>query len=195
MKKIKFTEKHILLLLLYSPTALGPINVPINGRTRLMKMMFLFNKEIQKDFLKDSSINLISFPEFISWFYGPFAKEIYNDIEFFINNGFINIKYLDTEKEIFEIDEYDNWLEEYLFDGEENFIAEQEKEECFQLSEKATRFVKDRIYVHLSENQKNIIKKFKKQLIESSLDAIIRYTYLKYPEYTNKSKIRGKVFG
>ncbi len=39
---MKLTGKKLLLLLLYSPINGKKYNVPITGRTRLMKMVFLF---------------------------------------------------------------------------------------------------------------------------------------------------------
>ena len=43
-------RKDILLLLLYSPGKTGKFNEPIVGKTRLIKMLFLFKKEALSHF-------------------------------------------------------------------------------------------------------------------------------------------------
>jgi hypothetical protein len=41
---LKLSGKHILLLLLYSPGNSDHPNEPLVGRTRIIKMLFLFDK-------------------------------------------------------------------------------------------------------------------------------------------------------
>ena len=157
--------------------------------------MFLFDKEIKKEFLKNTELEILKFPEFIAWKFGPFSKEIYNDIEFFINNGFIEDTTLDILKNEVELDEFENWEDDYLL---ENFHAENIGdfyEEKFMLTEKGLKFVEEKYYSTLTENQKKIARKFKSSINKSSLAAILRYTYLKYPEFSIKSTIRKKIVG
>lgn len=189
---LKLSGKHILLLLLYSPGDSGHPNEPFVGRTRIIKMLFLFDKEIKRQFLEDSHIELISFPEFYAWHYGPFAKDVYDDIEFFINNGFIENRFLDSEKSEIEIEEYENWFKEFLFDDEAELLSNSRNDEQFQLTSKGIKFVEDKIYNQLTENQKKIIIKFKEKINSATLSAIMRYVYMKYPEYTGKSKVKEK---
>ncbi|MGE5342836.1 MAG: hypothetical protein ACM3SY_15290 [Candidatus Omnitrophota bacterium] len=192
---LELTGKHILLLLLYSPGKTTDINEPILGRTRIIKMMFLFDKEIRKNFLKDSHAELISFPEFFPWHYGPFSKDVYNDIDFFINNGFIEDIYLDSEKTEIELDEDENWSEDYLFEDEEEMLSDFRNQEYLKLTEKGIKFVEEKIYNHLTDNDKMIIIRFKESINNASLEAILRYTYIKYPEETEKSKIKERFLG
>lgn len=193
---LKLSGKHIFLLLLYSPGKTSKFNEPLFGRIRVMKMMFLFDKEIKKKFLKDLDIEIVSFPEFFSWHYGPFSKDVYNDIEFFINNGFVDNKYSDKEKTEIELDEFKNWVEDHLFEDEEELLLPYVRNvECFQLTQKGLDFVSEKIYGQLSDNQREIIAKFKEGINKATDQAILRYTYLKYPEYTSKSKIKEKVVG
>lgn len=195
MSRLKLSGKHILLLLLYSPGKTDKLCEPVNGRTRIIKMMFLFKEQIEKNFFKDSNIELISFPEFFPWNYGPFSKDVYNDIEFFINNGFIEDIQLRKEMSEIEQDEYENWAEDYLFENEKELLTNIQNEESFRLSQRGIDFVEQKLYNHLSANQKEILRNFKKSINEFSLDAILRYTYLKFPEYKTKSKIKEKVVG
>ncbi len=190
---MKLNRKHILLLLLYSSGKSDNINEPIDGRTRIIKAMFLFKEETQKDFIKDSNIELTSLPSFYAWNYGPFSKDVYDDIEFFINNGFIEDTNLETNINEVELDEYENWAEDYVLENES--IRTFYNEESFHLTKKGIEFVQHKVYNHLSNNQILIMSEFKKRINQASLDAIIRYTYLKYPEYTHLSKIKDKIFG
>lgn len=192
---MKLNRKHILLLLLYSPGKSNEINEPIDGRTRIIKAMFLFKEEIQKNFLKDSNIELVSLPNFYAWDYGPFSKDVYDDIEFFINNGFIKNTIIDESANEAELDEYENWAIDYLLEDENEIQNTVYNEERFRLSQKGIDFIINKVYKNLTDNQKSILIQFKKQINKASLDAIIRYTYLKYPEYTHLSKIKDKIFG
>ena len=186
-KKI-FNSKHILLLLLYSPGRSEEFNEPIEGRTRIIKSMFLFDKEVKKDFSRDTEVSLA---EFFPWHYGPFSKEVYSDIEFFINNGFIEDTMLDTEKSEAELDEAANWREDYVLDSDKSSDFEPRNEERFELTTKGSDFTSEKIYSSLSENQILLLKTFKSKINSASLRSILRYVYLKYPKYTSKSKIRG----
>lgn len=191
MDKMKISGKHILLMLIYSSGKSSKNNEPIDGRTRIIKMMFLFREEIKKDFLKDKNVELISFPEFFPWKYGPFSKDVYNDIEFFINNEFIASKILDTEMRGYEIEEYLNWIEDYAFEDEKELLNNIQNEERYFLTAKGEEYINTKFIINITENQKDIVSKFKQRINRASLDAILRYTYLKYPEYTKKSKING----
>lgn len=195
MKKIKLTGKHILLLLLYSPGIHNKINEPIKSRTRIIKMMFLFKHEIKKDFLKNGNIKDIKFPQFIPWHYGPFSKEIYDDIEFFKNNDFIIDERLEDEMREFELDELEEWSDDFLFEDEKELLIPYYNEESFKLTNKGLDFVQPKIYNHLTQNQKNILQEFKQKINNSSLEAILRYTYLEYKEFAEKSKIKEKILG
>lgn len=192
MDRLKLSGKHILLLLLYSPGATPDFNEPIIGRTRIIKMMFLFERKIMKDFLKNSDIEFTSLPEFFAWNYGPFSKDIYDDVEFFINNEFVASKPLDNEKTEIELQEFENWMDDYLINEEDELFSNIINQECFQLTEKGIKFVEEKIYQKLTSNQKSILIKFKESINEVTLEAIIRYVYLEYPEYSIKSKIKDR---
>lgn len=194
MSKFVLTGKHILLLLLYSPGKTSSTNEPIYGRTRIIKTWFLFNKIIKTKFLKGSNITIKFLPEFFPWYYGPFSKDVYNDIEFFINNGFIYDSPLDTKMTKFEFDEYEDWIEDFSYDFEKELLLNSPNQESFQLTDKGISFISP-IYDKLTQNQKDIIIKFKRGINEGSLEALIRYTYLKFPEYTIKSVIKDQIFG
>lgn len=184
--KMKLTGKKFLLLLLYSSTEGESYNIPVVGRTRLMKMVFLFDKELATNFMKDRTLEDIELPEFFKWKYGPFSKDILNDLEFLINQQYINIEISSNAPLSAELDEYNYWIEDL-----EEFQAHEYDQEIFKLDEKGISKA-NTIWSILSDNQKNLLIKFKTKLNKSPLDRILEYVYNKYPDYTDKSLIREK---
>ena len=63
---MKLTGKKLLLLLLYAPSEKEKFNDPISGRTRLMKMVFLFKEELCSDFMKDKIFEGVDLPEYFA---------------------------------------------------------------------------------------------------------------------------------
>lgn len=189
----EFSGKHILLLLLYSPGKRNDTNEPVVGRTRMIKMMFLFEKEISEKFFENTDVELVSFPEFYAWHYGPFSKDVYNDIEFFINNNFIKSESLKSKMDQVEFEEYENWVEDYALEDEDTILSTIRNEERFQLTENGIRFVEEKLLPQLTNNQEKILAEFKERINKADLKTIMRYTYLNYSEYTEESKIKDQV--
>ena len=54
MDKKDLNSKDLLLSFLYSPGIDSKINEPIVGRTKLTKMMYLFEKELYSQFFEES---------------------------------------------------------------------------------------------------------------------------------------------
>ncbi len=188
---MKLSGKKFVLLLLYTPTRGDKVNIPIAGRTRLMKMGFLFKEELLSDFEKDRTFEEISLPEYFAWKYGPFSGELLNDLEFLINQNYIKTTsggaLVNATIAEVEFGEYCYWV-----DDMDEFRAREYCEETFELTEeKGIAKAKD-IWDVLSENQKKIISKFKKILNQASLNRILEYVYKKYKEdgYIDKSLIR-----
>lgn len=187
-------NKDILLLLLYSPGLSEDINEPIKGRTRLMKMMFIFQNEIYIDFKFDRKIERENLSDFFAWKFGPFSYDVLNDIEFFKRIGLIRVDYSkDSEIIPEESIEYKFWKETTYDLDENNDELYDYIEEIFILSEIGIKYIEDTgIYTSLSNNQKEVIRKFKKTMNESPLYKILDYVYTKYPEMTEKSEIAYK---
>lgn len=189
--KIKLTGKKFLLILLFSPTKNQDINVPIYGRTRLMKMGFLFKEELKDDFQKDKNIDEIALPEFFAWKYGPFSREYLNDLEFLINQEFIHVDLCIGGNPPIpaELAEYKYWMDDI-----EEFQSIEYEEERFSLTEEKGMAKANEFWKILSNSQKELIIRFKTVLNNVSLDRILEYVYKKYEEkgYINKSLIRDK---
>ena len=188
---MKLTGKRFLLLLLYAPTSGDEVNVPISGRTRLMKMGFLFKEELTSDFAKDRTFEELELPEYFAWKYGPFSGELLNDLEFLVNQNYIKSTSgaTPTDAAIAEAQfgEYDYWVDDL-----DEFRSREYDEESFELSQKRGIPKAVEIWAVLSENQKKMISQFKKVLNQASLDRILEYVYKKYQKdgYVDKSIIR-----
>ena len=87
MEKRELGGKDLLLAFLFSPGIQESINEPIVGRTKLTKMMFLFEKQIYPKFFKDEIS--ISLPNFEPYYFGPFSRELFEDLAFFESIGMI----------------------------------------------------------------------------------------------------------
>jgi len=192
-KKEKINGKDLLLLLLYVPGNTGREYEPIRGRTRLTKMIFIFEKEIYKkfEFVKILPANVL--PEFKPYKYGPFAKEIYFNIEFFQNIDFINVRYIEyesTDEAKTESEEFVYWEEDIIIDEDTTDMVQIEE---FYLTKTGKEYVKEKIVPILSHNQLEVLKKFKSTLNGISLQKILKYVYNKYPRYCANSEIKEKI--
>lgn len=190
---------HIIHLLVYSPTYDDPRlgSVPIVGRTRLMKMLFLFEKEISKDFYQNQKVKFDF--DFQAYNYGPFSRKVYEAIDFLESRGIIDIKFSNS------VDESDFTLENLINSSDEesekdnNDVPEESiGVEQFEITKIGKIFMEDQTknfaWVNLNNNQKEIIKKFKSQMASARLKDILRYVYQKYPDFADKSIIRQTLF-
>ena len=194
MTEKNLTGKDILLLLLYLPGKTGRNNEPISGRTRLTKMIYIFEKEIKDSF---DNLDKSSMPEFFAYNYGPFSRELFDDLQFFINIGFIKEAEVDIELDNTKLNEEDYYEYKYNISEEVGFgeIDEETVEEeaslySYNLKEKGSKYVKDNIINNITDEQRDKLIRFKKKVNSLSLDSLISYVYNKYPEDTEKSKIR-----
>ncbi|RKL61624.1 hypothetical protein DXT63_15615 [Thermoanaerobacteraceae bacterium SP2] len=193
----KITGKDLILLLLYAPGRTGEYNEKIEGRTRLQKMVFLFEKEVYPNFKKDALISEEDLPKFESYHYGPFSKQVFDDIEFLIGLGFVEVISSDEQIDMGEQEEYKQWLEETGIEenwGSDNDIVIFEKQ-AFILSDIGKKFVEEKLWPALSDNQKNAIAGLKLNCTEANLNSILHYVYKKYPDFTTKSRIRDEILG
>jgi len=191
MKKGELKGKDLLLALLYIPGKTGQQNEPIVGRTRLTKMIYLFRKELYPKF---SNISEESLPEFFAYDYGPFSKDLLNDIRFFVMLGFINEEQTENEMQEVEAEEYSNDIEEDRVFSDESYMCEDEmpKEYRYSLTKKGIEYTQKNIMERFTDDQRNILIRFKKKINSLTLDQILSYVYNKYSEDAANSKIKGK---
>lgn len=187
-------RRDILLLLLYSPGKSPEPNQPIIGRTRLVKMLFLFKKEALKEFRKGTDINEDNFYAFFAWSFGPFSSQIYDDLKFFELRGFIETNESGEDTLPESAAEWEMWLSSSLPETT-NYSYTEYQEEQFHLAERGLLFVENNLYSSLSRSQRNLMQEFRKRMESSPLRAILSYVYKNYPELTEKSEIREQIIG
>ena len=185
----KLTSKDFLLTLLYCPGIKEKENEPIIGRTRLTKMIFLFEEELKKEFFE----NLFNYKlDFEPYNFGPYSKELFDNLKFFLSIGLI-----DTEKTSIPISTAEKGEYEYSLDDgltyEDSDNTETENYELkYFLSKNGVKYVKDKVWGLLSEKQTKQLVEFKRKINTISLDSLLRYVYNKYEKYTTKSVIAEK---
>lgn len=195
MNKKELKAKDLLLTLLYLPGVNNEYNEPITGRTRITKMFYLFDKEIVKYF---ENFNIINMPEFFAFNYGPFSKELLDDVGFFTAIGFINEKTLNREMTEAEAEEYcfdkydDISYDDNVEEKKRACASEKPLEISYSLTDKGMQFVKVNVINYFTDEQIELLSKFKSKINGLPLDAILEYVYNKYPESAEKSKIKDK---
>ena len=178
------SSKDLLMVLLAAKGKKNQKYESIVGRTRIMKMVFLFEKEIRKKF-NEEIISESDLPDFKPYDYGPFSATVYEDLEFLVNMGFIEVKSSGTEEMLQdEIEEYEYW--QTLSHDEYRVFVEQ-----FSLDDLGKRYVQSKI--ELSKSQWKTLAEFKKRCTITTLSSLLKYIYSRYPRYTKKSKIRDQV--
>lgn len=186
--------KDLLLLFLYTPGVTEEVNEPIVGRTRLMKMAFLFEKELKSDFLKNNDTQIF---EFMPYLFGPYDKKVIQSLNFFIDANFILEQ--DTAIAVSSAEKIENRkyeTEEAADDLWEELETVSQETELYEkkylLSEKGIRYSKEKIWDLLGEYQKSLMLKFKTQIVKIPLDDLLSYVYRSYPDYAENSTIREK---
>lgn len=190
----KFTidnRKDLLLLLLYSPGRNNSNNEPIAGRTRLVKMIFLFQEEELKNFNADFS--QVEMYDYQPWKYGPFSKNVYDDLMFFQLRNFFDSQ--NTDDSSYEgAEEYYEWQNSNLEETENNIVEINDySEEEFSLTREGVAFVEKNLYSSLSNNQKLILTTFKSKFNNMPLKSLLLYVYKRYPKQTDESLIKDKL--
>ena len=194
-KEVKISNcKDILLLLLYVQGKTKEICEPICGRTRLMKMMYLFEKEVYRNNNFDKNIPQKKMLTFEPYKYGPFSIDVFKDINFFVNIGYIEARTREgKDASVADIEEFSKYLDEFMIEGENTgeeppFYEEEE----FTLIEKGKRFA-DTLYGQLTEGQKAALINFKSRYNSFPLTFLLRYVYKTYPDSAERSEIRNKI--
>ena len=160
----KLNGADYLLLLLYLDN-----KKPILGAIRLEKMMFLFNMEIAP-LLKQKGLDVDKLPEFIPYNYGPFSKDVYEQIELFKGIKFIQVTDLKATEEMVEVDD----LEEMSFE-DASFVNEMTSKGYelkadgtyykYSLLKMGEDYVIEKILPSINDEQKALLEEFKKTKI------------------------------
>ena len=173
---------QMLMMLLAAPGARGKEGEPIQGTTRLQKLVFLLEHEANLKPTKGDDF------DFTAWKFGPVSKELYDDLEKLENLGLLESEPV-SEPSKTELDEYGLSFDD-LMGEEESQSRDSFEEKRYRLSEKGLKWVRDR-GLHTEAFEK--IKKVKEKYGALSLQDLLHYIYTKFPEMATASEIRGKV--
>lgn len=150
MSQGRLTRSEVLLLLLNAPGLSNIENEPIRGRTKLQKLLFLIQKRIPKNSL------LVSYP-FRPFKYGPFCKEVYDDLQFLKKEGLIEE------------------AKEYLKD--KGIYVK------FKLTEKGQQKAREIASTPAGMEIAKIVNDVKKEFNSMSVANLVEFTHRKYPGY------------
>lgn len=187
MSNNKLNGADYLLLLLYLNN-----KKPIMGAIRLTKMMFLFKTEIAP-LLKEKGLNSEKLPDFIAYNFGPFSKDVYEQVELFKGIKFIQVVDIKATEEMAEVDdlEEDAYIDEMSNHGYS--LNDNGKYYKYQILVTGERYVEEKILPNITNEQELLLSKFKSKITTLSPKQILKYVYTKYPDYTVNSIIRDKV--
>ncbi len=171
---------------------------PIVGAIRLMKMMFLFDKEISPIISKKGA-KLDVMPEFVAYDFGPFSKDIYEQIELFQNLKFIKTDSVSTNDSTDELDDWETLYGEDIFDVElkdgYRKLNIDYKSIKYAIEDRGHRYVEKMIIPELSKEVLDLLLNFKKKLNSITTQQLLYYVYSRYEKYTTESKIKIRVLG
>ena len=153
----EINRMDILRILLFAEGSEGIINEPIDGKTRLQKELFLSHQMLKTQ----EPSNDISRPySFRPYRYGPYCKEIYNDIEWL------------KRKDIVEED-----IVSTAYGG----IVRR-----FRLTSKGVQETRQMIQERGLESQYNIIKEVKRRFNAMSVVELVEFTHREFADYVGQ---------
>ncbi|MCU0290250.1 MAG: Panacea domain-containing protein [Acidobacteria bacterium] len=187
---------HLIHLLLYSPTATEKKPVPILGRTRLMKMIFIFEKELSHLFQNENKPLDFNFE---AYNFGPYSKKVYEAIDFLETREIIRLFPVSPPN---SVDKDEMELDRRLMEEEAEVLGLQNEEifisEGFELTENGKKIMTNHniwfSWAKLTDDRKKILEKFKTKMVNTTLKDILKYVYTKYPKYAEKSLIYHTLF-
>ncbi len=190
MGKVQST-KDLIMLLLYAKGHRGQQAEPVRGRTRLMKMVFLFKMEVRRKFNMDKAVPQAALPDFIPYDYGPFSPQVFTDVDFLADLGLVQVKRVGAslQERAIASQEYEHWRMGEALDESDEVSGEEE----FSLSIKGKGFVEEKQAGELSPQQWTTLNELKARCTAAPLKALLRYVYTNYPKYSTESEIRNQI--
>jgi len=184
-------KKDIILILLASKRN------PIVGTTKLQKLLFL--AEMEKSITPDDN----GF-KFEPYKFGPASKELYNDLDFLANIGYItrsedkeNLNNLEIDNiEGYNANQFLSAINQSNVDDEcsENENGESAKEndtKVYTITEEGIDYLKKNSLHQTKEYEK--ISEISKKYGNYSLTSLLQYVYRNYPNFTTESEIKNDI--
>lgn len=199
-------RRFAIMLALRAPGATGVENEPVDGITRLQKLMFLLWRE-------HDIVRRLSKIEFQAYAFGPYDAKIYDDVAFLSNVGFLAGSEPRYDEDLFENISRSSASEtavkealefelegvsfDYLMAGIDTQTPDRYTTRRYQLSEKGLREVRTRLEgARDDRNLPALLDAFelvKTRWNRAPLRNLIRYVYTKYPEFAKESVIADQI--
>jgi hypothetical protein len=179
----------VLMLLLYAEGPSGKVGEPIEGITRLDKIMYLLSQS------KEFSVYIDKNYDFQADNFGPFAPELFDDIQALKQECIIEAP--KTRKTKDKIETVDEESVEKVLDEAPGMNISWKKYplETYELTPLGIKIASE-LYSNLSPSQKEELKKIKKTFSAMSLRNLLYYVYSTAPsKMLEKSKIKEDVLG
>lgn len=177
-RKIKINSGlDILLALLYAKGTSGKYNEHIKGLTKLIKFLFLLEKESEFSSFIQKNYN------FDAYDYGPFTSELHDDLEVLHAKNIIEIKCEEKES---KPESFDYNLLAELDENDKSCMHN------YRLTNKGEKLGKA-IFEALNEKQQKDLITFKSIYNGMNLFELLNLVYSKYPDMTTKSLIKKQI--
>jgi hypothetical protein len=197
-------RKLAVLLLLNAPDSHGHEGRPIQGMTRLQKLLFLVWKDlghVSSD--RELEVDFSFEPER----FGPADTKLYADLDLLTALKHVDRSDGDSDSSsqlsIEEATE-DDLSFDYLMGDEEvarDYAGVEKTEVTFRITESGIQLLK-RLEAGMSGRSLELFKRLsktaadiRKQYGDWPLEKLLRFVYSKYPDMTTSSEIRGRVLG
>lgn len=137
----------------------------IHGVTRVQKLLFLLNEETE--YAEEYGAPVLF--EFVPYDMGPFAVEVYEELEFLEEIDAISIE------------------------GQDKGDLPDEAPEVFQLTEKGEKIARQ-IQSVLDPKVRDDLREFVEKYADMDLEQLLRYVYEEYPKMAEESKISDEIY-
>jgi uncharacterized protein YwgA len=179
------SRAQLIRMLLGSEGHRGETAEPIQGTTRLQKLLFLLENEANLRATKGSDF------QFEPWRFGPVSKELYDDLEKLENLGLLETHPIAASSAT-ELDEYGLSYDDLM--GDEKQEAEEITEEKrYRLTPKGIEWVNEHVDRKKQREVVDKIRRVKAKYGALSLQDLLHYVYTKFPDMTTASEIKSRV--
>lgn len=173
MSKVSRTD--LIFLMLYATDRPSGKPAPeLRGITRLEKLLYLWQQEGPIRKISEDKY------EFEPHNFGPFSKDIYDDVALLATAGFI-------EERIEPWEASTDYVEARDVIGADEALGPHEK--IYKLTDEGKAVAEQLLKNVPSQAWKELVT-IKQRYVKLSLTQLIRYVYRKYPELTHKSKLK-----
>lgn len=131
---------------------------PIEGRTRLQKLVFLMQKRLEE--AGEDPLQTDDY-EFIPYDYGPFSKELYDDIDKTMARGMV--------------------------EGREEDLGEDKVKYDYEIQEDGEQWVRDQLAKEEAQRVLRLAEEIKDEYGDVYLSDLIDEVYSRYPKYAENS--------